>query len=267
MKFILVLFLLFLFGCSKYSQEKEIVEYYKNGNVKKECSNTECIEYYENGKVYVKYGIKNGKIEGKESVFYEDGSKRISYLKDGKPEGESILYFSNGRIKAKENYLDGILVGKHLLFDSSGYIFRDSYVISIQKKERDIRDELIFSADGDTILNSKDIIDYRMPSNIKLNSKVDLIINYKEAKLTKFLIVNSTEKGFDKFFFISNSENVDTIFFDNNSLMNIPLATGKKGKEVIRGIVMNYDTVSTIGDSLTVLDHVERYFEFYYDVN
>ncbi len=266
MKLVMVLFSLFLFGCSKHSQEKKVVEYYENGKVKKECSNTECTEYYENGNIYVKYAIKNGKLEGKESIFYEDGSKRISYLKDGKPEGKSILYYPNGEVKAKENYSKGILVGKHLLFDSSGYLFRDSYVISIKKTGRDIRDELLFNADGDTISNSKDIIDYRMPSNIKFNSKEHLVINYKQPKLSNFLVVYTTEKGFNKFFFIQNIKYIDTIFFSNVNVMNIPLSTDKKDEKVIRGFVMNYDTVSVIGDSLTVLDHVERYFEFYYNV-
>lgn len=70
------------------------------------------------GKFYGKSGdgkfegyIKNGKQEGKFTIWFENGQKQVvSHYKDGKLHGKYTAWYSNGKVKIKCYYKNGVKI-------------------------------------------------------------------------------------------------------------------------------------------------------------
>lgn len=76
----------------------------------------EYIEYYDSGKVLLKsFKDKDGKINGKTTVYYENGNKNgEGMLENGKQQGEWKYYLENGElVSSTETYLNGVLHGSY----------------------------------------------------------------------------------------------------------------------------------------------------------
>ena len=81
---------------------------------------------YENGQNQVKGKVKDGKSDGKWTIWYENGQimSEVNY-KDDKLDGKWTSWYENGQIEAEENYKDGKLDGKWTLWHENGQIERE----------------------------------------------------------------------------------------------------------------------------------------------
>ena len=106
------------------------LEYFYNGNIKKECNYSDtCVydgifkEYYKNGKLFIEKNYKDGKLNGIYKEYYESGSLKLieNYLVN-KKYGESIRYFENNNIYSKCIYNNDCLNGKYEEYYYNGNI-------------------------------------------------------------------------------------------------------------------------------------------------
>ena len=66
---------------------------------------------YENGQKKVEGKMKDGKPDGKWTMWYENGQKQLEgNWKDGKEDGKWTDWYRDGQIKSEENYKDGLRV-------------------------------------------------------------------------------------------------------------------------------------------------------------
>ena len=69
-------------------------------------------DYYPNGNIRYKRKFVNGKIEGFDKYFYEDGSKKIVCFKvNGQSHGDYEYYQEDGNFLERRNYEDGYISG------------------------------------------------------------------------------------------------------------------------------------------------------------
>ncbi len=85
--------------------------------------------FYGDGTLHIETSYKDGKKEGKEIQYHQNGNKscKCSY-KDGKKEGEEIRYVSNGEICAENNYLNGKKEGIQKTYNGYQYKGQKSWV-------------------------------------------------------------------------------------------------------------------------------------------
>lgn len=78
-------------------------------------------DYYLNGNLKGKGQFKEGKLEGKRWLFFDDGSvsEELNY-ENGFPEGKEIKYFPNGTVKQIGYYREGYEVGEWKKFHPNG---------------------------------------------------------------------------------------------------------------------------------------------------
>lgn len=100
-----------------------IVDYYKNGEVKREgfglkrTLNNEkfdglVVEYHPNSKTAIKKNYKNGKLHGLCREYFESGELKNQYrYRNGKRNGIWKEFYKTGKIKTKGKYRDGEKVG------------------------------------------------------------------------------------------------------------------------------------------------------------
>lgn len=76
----------------------------------------------EHFQVLSKLNYKNGKLDGLQKYFHENGNiKEETYFVDDKKEGESRDYYPNGTLLSIERYQDDILNGTYESFTPTGY--------------------------------------------------------------------------------------------------------------------------------------------------
>ena len=64
-----------------------------------------CVYKYQDGLYASKGKLKNGKLDGKWTAWYENGQiKRETNYKDAKPDGKATEWYENGQIKTEHNY-------------------------------------------------------------------------------------------------------------------------------------------------------------------
>ena len=79
-------------------------------------------KYTYSGPLKYEYSFKNGKQDGDQFAYEEDGSLRWKgNCKDGKKHGEQVLYY-NGYIYEINNFKDGVLEGDQTKFYDNGEI-------------------------------------------------------------------------------------------------------------------------------------------------
>lgn len=74
-----------------------------------------------NGKIYVKNNVYTGIVKYK---------KDIEFYVDGIPDGKWISFYPNGRLKAIENWKNGELNGKYILYNKEGIKTFETYYVS-----------------------------------------------------------------------------------------------------------------------------------------
>ena len=66
-----------------------------------------------------------------EKSFYDSGQlKSKGEYKNGKKIGVSQRYHSNGRLKTMTSYTDGILNGRHVIYDETGELTHHGHFIN-----------------------------------------------------------------------------------------------------------------------------------------
>lgn len=109
--------------------------------------------YYPNGNIYFKRKFINGKIQGFDKYFFEDGSKKLVCFKvNGRLHGDYLIYQEDGNFLKKSNYdndyMSGLFIENH--FRSNKVKCRGSYiplkdlmskdkVLEVQKDSKSIR--------------------------------------------------------------------------------------------------------------------------------
>ena len=80
------------------------------------------IRFYKDQKLFLTYdgALKDGKINGKGTLTWPDGTKYVGELKDGAPDGEGAFTFFGGT-KYVGEFKDGKFDGKGTLPRESGY--------------------------------------------------------------------------------------------------------------------------------------------------
>lgn len=104
--FLLVFVCLFLFSCENYKND---INYYDNGKIESKLIYRNNIlfkrnKYFPSGKLYMEYYILDGKKNGTQKVFYE-----------------------NGHIQAIFDLLDDKIVGPVYMFNEDGSFFKIEY--------------------------------------------------------------------------------------------------------------------------------------------
>lgn len=92
--------------CRKWYPNKQLMEerFYSNGK-----KNGKQVAYWENGKKRFEFSAKNDEYEGELSEWTFDGKLiHLAHFKDGQEEGSQKLWYDNGKIRA--NYV--IIKGK-----------------------------------------------------------------------------------------------------------------------------------------------------------
>jgi antitoxin component YwqK of YwqJK toxin-antitoxin module len=127
----LSLSLLLLVSCSSPEMPIELLDAnYDEGNVP---------VYFFNGKPYegvatesfgenvsIKNHIENGLITLTEG-FYQNGEKeRLIHYQNGKPHGAYTMWYPDGTVYLKQEYKDGKLTGKSVLYNPLGGIERET---------------------------------------------------------------------------------------------------------------------------------------------
>lgn len=110
-----------------------IVDYYKNGTVKREgyglsrqVNNEKftglVVEYHPNEKVAIKKNYKNGKLQGLCREYFDTGELKNQYrYRNGKRDGVWKEFYKTGKIKTKGKYRDGEKVGVWKTFYKNVY--------------------------------------------------------------------------------------------------------------------------------------------------
>ena len=109
--------------------------------------------YYPNGNIYFKRKFINGKIQGFDKYFFEDGSKKLVCFKvNGRLHGDYLSYQEDGNFLKRSNYendyISGLFIENH--FRSNKVKCRGSYiplkdliskdkVLEVQKDRKSIR--------------------------------------------------------------------------------------------------------------------------------
>ncbi len=144
------------------SELKEHVKYYENGKLKEKCfynknnkREGEWIQYYKNGNVKKNFSCKNGYFHGERNYFYKNGLPQYKkfyqhnvikgekeyykngnlkyecfYTKSRKLEGLCTEYYENGQLKCKSFWQYGIKSGLETEYYENGQIKCESFCVS-----------------------------------------------------------------------------------------------------------------------------------------
>jgi antitoxin component YwqK of YwqJK toxin-antitoxin module len=94
------------------------------------CTRTKAT-FWENGNLKSEIQYRNGKIHGKASWFYQDGSKFYeAYYVDEKLEGELTKWYSNGLLQSREQYRNDMLNGKSEYYNEKGRKTEEVYYVN-----------------------------------------------------------------------------------------------------------------------------------------
>lgn len=105
----------------KYNPSTPSEGIYKKLTFKNGKKNGEEKNYYENGKLKSAYTNKDGEIEGKAITYYESGQiKYIGEVHNGVPIGEEKFYYENGKLHQILNYTAGKRTGEAKIYHENG---------------------------------------------------------------------------------------------------------------------------------------------------
>lgn len=110
-------------------REGKTISFFQNGTKLREANyrngKLEGKEYWynENGKIYWILEYKNNIQNGKEIRYFDNGETEVKEnFKNGKRNGEGKYYYENGKLATVTNYLDGIVHGKNITYYKNGRI-------------------------------------------------------------------------------------------------------------------------------------------------
>jgi len=235
MKYILILLLnVIILSC--FNDSKLKTTYYDSGEIQlKESiiddSTIECIHFYKSGIVSEKYKKNNNKIEGEVKYYFESGKiERIGLYKNDKAIGWHTFYSENGNIIAKREYL---------LVDSLSDRFNNkpsNKIISY------LNQVIIFNKNGDTIID-KSLL-YKLDFPDTLNYQDTLVYSIK-------LTAPAFKKGdsqiqtgnLNRYFALIDSSSYKAWASnrDNHLKVDAYEIANKKGKQTLRGKIINYE--------------------------
>lgn len=130
LKYLLFLFLLFIYSCSNNKVQEKIDEKYPSGKPKivsvyqgkgGKAVKIKEIKYYESGKKEQEGLFKDNQRDSLWQYWYENGQKwSEGHFKNGKGEGKRLVWFQNGQLQYEGHYTNGIPTGKWTFWDSKG---------------------------------------------------------------------------------------------------------------------------------------------------
>lgn len=150
----------------KGEREKEWTWYHDNGNIKE-------IAFY-----------KNGKLEGQNKLYYDDGKPYIlSNSKNDNYDGEYKYFIKRGGLKQKKHFKEGDLNGKYLAFFDVGephIEYEANYIDGVI--DGDLKE---YYANGDlySVINFKDNLKNGKEVQYYWNKQKSLEASYKDDKL------------------------------------------------------------------------------------
>ena len=101
----------------KWSEWYENGQKKEEGNFKDDKKDGEWTEWNESGQIEGETNYKGGKIiDGKDTVWHEDGQRQETNYKGGKKDGKETIWFENGQIQVEMNFKDGKEDGKFIVW-------------------------------------------------------------------------------------------------------------------------------------------------------
>lgn len=188
MKDLLTIILLILYISTFGQTDKDSKTYYKSGKLQmekkfdKDHNCDKVTEYFESGKVrstktYLRNGFVNTRLEGKDILYFEDGTIQMYYFwKDGAPSGRIYCNFADGKLAYEKFFTNKFKSGTWKFYNQDGTL----------------KEELIF-ADGKTPWNSND--DYAS-DKFYLNNKLAYTVDLVAGKKTNLTVVD--KDSYDK---------------------------------------------------------------------
>lgn len=109
-------------------------------------SDTTVVSHYENGNVKLETSWKDGKKDGTEKFYNQDGTLRWTYTyTQGVPNGVATFYYDSGAMYSKTIYADGTFV-ENIIFNEDGTL---AYISRLEKGkcvERNSQNDVIYEA-------------------------------------------------------------------------------------------------------------------------
>lgn len=109
-------------------------------------SDTTVVSHYENGNVKLETSWKDGKKDGIEKFYNQDGTLRWTYTyTQGVPNGVATFYYDSGAMYSKTIYADGTFV-ENIIFNEDGTL---AYISRLEKGkcvERNSQNDVIYEA-------------------------------------------------------------------------------------------------------------------------
>ncbi len=159
----------------------------------------ECKTCHFNGNIEMYLKFANGKSDGKDTVYYEDGKInliRSHYL--GKEDGTWMFFEPDGTLKWEKSFFDGAANGKHI------YYFPDGAISKIEEwkfgKLNGVKKEFYKGSGGETGKLKKEI-------NYKDGSFDGLYITYFENGMVESeqLFVKDKKDGLSRYYYDDGS--------------------------------------------------------------
>lgn len=108
---------------------REALQKYLKDHPNAEKSNHKVVNYHPNGQKRTEADYDHeGKLQGKSSMFREDGSKESEHnYKDDVQDGTAHSWHPNGQKKHEVDFKNGVLHGERKTFNSDGKKIRHEY--------------------------------------------------------------------------------------------------------------------------------------------
>lgn len=237
--------------------------------------------YHDNGKLKETAHFKNGVINGKNELWYDNGKPNISTtITDGKFEGEYLYYLPSGALKQKKYYKVDELDGKYLAYFNVGEAITE---FDVDYKEGKIENNVVeFYANGDVYSN----IEFKngerngLETQYYWNKQKSLEANYADNALNGSYVkyhsngqISEQGQSVDGFFdgnwktYYQDGTLESEIEYDEGKLTGIYKINDTDGKpynefEYRRGEIISYKYFDKEGNVLT--ENRKKGGEFYF---
>jgi hypothetical protein len=109
------------------------------------AQDTTIVTYYENGNKSVEYSQKDGKRNGSDRFYNQDGTIRYEYnYKAGVLDGVALFYYDSGALYTKTIYADGTFV-ENIVYNEDGSVSAISKLEKGKCVEVDSTNKVIYS--------------------------------------------------------------------------------------------------------------------------
>ena len=252
----------------KYDDSKskfigKVTSFYKNGNKKSELFfNEKSIqegnqsEYFENGSLKSNYNIVNGKINGKQLIFSEDGNGYVEIeLIDDKPKYDYITHYNKYGTKTKYDInIDKIINDEPQLSDKKVTIENGKRFQYYEMNGVFVGVNLDFFQEAGKYWMASIVIGNNSNKSFIFNSS-QVFMLYDDGQIEKYLTVHSfTEfskrvgrKLKSRSFWNAVGENIATI----NAGTNI---TNTSGSSTSAGVAVNNHGTAVAGANVATID-------------